>query len=179
LCKKSAKLVAANLGRIISLEIRETHLVASLQSQLPWRQTLPWCSSTFVVNLLTVIQYYFFSLGQDPIYHTLEPGSDETNAATIEVMLPSGQLVPATLVRNATGRIVPLVQVPCDYDEDRRRWNGGTISQRHAAATASRRDGGRSGGGVGGLMNDGGGAERFGSPRSRTSSRPLGYQYRV
>jgi hypothetical protein len=94
-------------------------------------------------------------------------------------MLPSGQLVPATLVRNATGRIVPLVQVPCDYDEDRRRWNG-TMSQRHAAATASRRDGGRSGGGgPGGLLNEGGGAERFGSPRSRTSNRPLGYQYRV
>jgi hypothetical protein len=95
-------------------------------------------------------------------------------------MLPSGQLVPATLVRNATGRIVPLVQVPCDYDEDRRRWNG-TMGQRHAAATSARRDGGRGGGGgSGGLLNDGGGgAERFGSPRSRTSSRPLGYQYRV
>jgi hypothetical protein len=119
-------------------------------------------------------------LGQDPIYHTLEPGNedDPSAAATIEVMLPSGQLVPATLVRNATGRIVPLVQVPCDYDEDRRRWNG-TISQRHAA-TSARRDGGRSGGSVGGLLNEGGGGtERFGSPRSRTSNRPLGYQYRV
>jgi hypothetical protein len=113
--------------------------------------------------------------GQDPIYHTLEPGSED-DPATIEVMLPSGQLVPATLVRNATGRIVPLVQVPCDYDEERRRWNG-TISQRHAA-TSARRDGGRSGG-PGGLLNEGGGAERFGSPRSRTSNRPLGYQYRV
>jgi hypothetical protein len=132
--------------------------------------------------LLTIILFLF--LGQDPIYHTLEPGSedDPNAAATIEVMLPSGQLVPATLVRNATGRIVPLVQVPCDYDEDRRRWNG-TIShsQRHAAATSSRRDGGRSGGGPGGLLNEGGGgsAERFGSPRSRTNNRPLGYQYRV
>jgi hypothetical protein len=40
LCKKPAKLVGANLGRMISSEIREPHLVASLQSGwLPWWQT--------------------------------------------------------------------------------------------------------------------------------------------
>ena len=92
-------------------------------------------------------------------------------------MLPSGQLVPATLVRNATGRIVPLVQVPCDYDDDDRqngRWNT-TGQPRHAAGT-SRRDGrNQDGGGRGGLQD--GGPERF-STRARTS-RPLGYQYRV
>ena len=43
----------------------------------------------------------------EPIYHTLEP--DSTN--TIPVMLPNGRMVPATLVRNSSGRVVPLVQV--------------------------------------------------------------------
>ncbi len=42
----------------------------------------------------------------DPIYHTLEPSD------TIPVMLPNGRMVPATLVRNSSGRIMPLVQVP-------------------------------------------------------------------
>lgn len=45
----------------------------------------------------------------DPIYHTLEP---DGNTTTIPVMLPNGRMVPATLVRNASGRIMPLVQVP-------------------------------------------------------------------
>ena len=132
--------------------------------------------------LLKTIEVLSLDVGQDPIYHTLEPGDgSDASPATIEVMLPSGQLVPATLVRNATGRIVPLVQVPCDYDEDR-RWTTGTMGQRHAAT--SRRDGregGRGVGGPGGLLQDGGsGAERFGgSTRARTSNRPLGYQYRV
>jgi hypothetical protein len=46
------------------------------------------------------------------IYHTLE--SDEgkyDNLGSLDVMLPNGQMVPATLVRNASGRIVPLVQM--------------------------------------------------------------------
>jgi hypothetical protein len=38
--QKSAKLVGANLGRMISSEIREAQLVASLQSQFPRWQTL-------------------------------------------------------------------------------------------------------------------------------------------
>ena len=46
----------------------------------------------------------------EPIYHTLEP--DGSGGGTIPVMLPNGRLVPATLVRNSSGRIVPLVQVP-------------------------------------------------------------------
>jgi hypothetical protein len=122
--------------------------------------------------------------GQDPIYHTLEPGAGgesmagDTSAATIEVMLPSGQLVPATLVRNATGRIVPLVQVPCDYDDDNRladaatRWN----TTRHHHSGSSRRGGdGRHQDTNGGGLQDGPG--RF-STRARTN-RPMGYQYRV
>ena len=43
----------------------------------------------------------------EPIYHTLEP--DKNN--TIPVMLPNGRMVPATLVRNSSGRVMPLVQV--------------------------------------------------------------------
>jgi len=49
---------------------------------------------------------------QQHIYHTLE--SDEgkyDNLGSLDVMLPNGQMVPATLVRNASGRIVPLVQM--------------------------------------------------------------------
>ena len=45
----------------------------------------------------------------DPIYHTLEP--DSNNTTTIPVMLPNGRMVPATLVRNSSGRLMPLVQV--------------------------------------------------------------------
>ena len=44
---------------------------------------------------------------REPIYHTLDPGGE----GTIPVMLPNGRMVPATLVRNSSGRIVPLVQV--------------------------------------------------------------------
>ena len=47
----------------------------------------------------------------EPIYHTLEPDGSG-GGGTIPVMLPNGRLVPATLVRNSSGRIVPLVQVP-------------------------------------------------------------------
>ena len=45
---------------------------------------------------------------REPIYHTLESEA----AGTIPVMLPNGRMVPATLVRNSSGRIVPFVQVP-------------------------------------------------------------------
>ena len=44
----------------------------------------------------------------DPIYHTLEPNS---NTTTIPVMLPNGRMVPATLVRNSSGRLMPFVQM--------------------------------------------------------------------
>ena len=47
----------------------------------------------------------------DPIYHTLEPDHVGNNPTTIPVMLPNGRMVPATLVRNSSGRIMPLVQV--------------------------------------------------------------------
>eukprot|EP00095_Tigriopus_kingsejongensis_P011078 maker-scaffold23_size669530-snap-gene-5.24 protein:Tk11078 transcript:maker-scaffold23_size669530-snap-gene-5.24-mRNA-1 annotation:"toll " len=41
-------------------------------------------------------------------YHNLD---DSENLGSVDVMLPNGQMVPATLVRNATGKIVPVVQV--------------------------------------------------------------------
>ena len=47
----------------------------------------------------------------DPIYHTLEPDNNTSSATTIPVMLPNGRMVPATLVRNSSGRLMPLVQV--------------------------------------------------------------------
>jgi hypothetical protein len=134
----------------------------------------------------TILCSHILSIaGQDPIYHTLEPGGGDSVAgggATIEVMLPSGQLVPATLVRNAgTGRIVPLVQVPCDYDDEHRlevnngssrAWNTTTMTTGQRPTAAARRDDNGRGGGL-----QDSGAERF-STRNRTN-RPLGYQYRV
>jgi len=44
----------------------------------------------------------------DPLYHTLDPVHE---GDMLEVMLPGGQVVPATLVRHASGRVIPLVQV--------------------------------------------------------------------
>ena len=62
---------------------------------------------------------------QEHIYHTLDPEDNfkpkqSLNYDTLgklEVMLPNGKMVPATLVRNVTGRIVPLV----DMDSPERR----------------------------------------------------------
>ena len=63
---------------------------------------------------------------QEHIYHTLEPphmdhqqqqqiqtldGSEYDTLGRLDVMLPNGQMVPATLVRSAGGRIIPLVDV--------------------------------------------------------------------
>ncbi len=48
----------------------------------------------------------------EPIYHTLEQDPAGGGVNTIPVMLPNGRLVPATLVRNSHGRIMPFVQVP-------------------------------------------------------------------
>jgi hypothetical protein len=49
---------------------------------------------------------------QQHIYHTLESDDGKyDNLGSLDVMLPNGQMVPATLVRNASGRIVPLVQM--------------------------------------------------------------------
>ena len=62
---------------------------------------------------------------QEHIYHTLEPphmedghsqvatldGSDYDTLGRLDVMLPNGQMVPATLVRSAGGRIIPFVDV--------------------------------------------------------------------
>ena len=55
------------------------------------------------------------------IYHTLEPQNEHHSTVvdgkvydslcTLNVMLPNGQMVPATLVRNANGRVIPLVEV--------------------------------------------------------------------
>jgi hypothetical protein len=57
------------------------------------------------------------------IYHTLEPaehahstsatidGDEYDTLGRLEVMLPNGQMVPATLVRSAGGRIIPMVDV--------------------------------------------------------------------
>lgn len=58
---------------------------------------------------------------QEHIYHTLDPeegfkpmksfGGNYDTLGKLEVMLPNGKMVPATLVRNVTGRIVPLVEM--------------------------------------------------------------------
>ena len=58
---------------------------------------------------------------QEHIYHTLDPedtfkprnnyGGNYDTLGKLEVMLPNGKMVPATLVRNVTGRIVPLVDM--------------------------------------------------------------------
>ena len=54
------------------------------------------------------------------IYHTLEPQNEHSTVVDgtvydslckLDVMLPNGQMVPATLVRNAHGRVIPLVEV--------------------------------------------------------------------
>ena len=54
-----------------------------------------------------------------PIYHSLdtEPGNPAFDSSggplgSLDVMLPNGQMVAATLMRNNTGKIVPVVQVP-------------------------------------------------------------------
>ena len=63
---------------------------------------------------------------QEHIYHTLEPphldqqqqqqiqtldGAEYDTLGRLDVMLPNGQMVPATLVRSVGGRIIPLVDV--------------------------------------------------------------------
>ncbi len=57
---------------------------------------------------------------QEPIYHTLEPSTELVTAGgqqfdtlgKLEVMLPNGQMVPATLVRQKNGGgVVPLVEI--------------------------------------------------------------------
>ena len=68
----------------------------------------------------------------EPIYHTLDPDGTGGGAGTIPVMLPNGRLVPATLVRNSSGRIVPLVQVPQPSSSST------TTSKVSAFATSSR-----------------------------------------
>ena len=65
---------------------------------------------------------------QEPIYHTLDPGAASGGGAglvtadgqqfdtlgRLDVMLPNGQFVPATLVRQKGGHggVVPLVEMP-------------------------------------------------------------------
>ena len=62
---------------------------------------------------------------QEPIYHTLDPGAAAAGLVTadgqqfdtlgrLDVMLPNGQFVPATLVRQkgGAGGVVPLVEMP-------------------------------------------------------------------
>lgn len=49
---------------------------------------------------------------QQHIYHTLDQEEGKyDNLGSLDVMLPNGQMVPATLVRSGSGRIVPLVQM--------------------------------------------------------------------
>jgi hypothetical protein len=70
------------------------------------------------------IEDTYQSVVNEHIYHTLEPPHESSSgqAATVDgtvydtlckldVMLPNGQMVPATLVRNAHGRIIPFVEV--------------------------------------------------------------------
>ena len=46
----------------------------------------------------------------DHLYHTVEQTAQPAIGNMMEVMLPSGEIVPATLVRNnKTGRVIPLV----------------------------------------------------------------------
>ena len=63
---------------------------------------------------------------QEPIYHTLDPGAAAAaglvtadgqqfdTLGRLDVMLPNGQFVPATLVRQkgGAGGVVPLVEMP-------------------------------------------------------------------
>ena len=74
----------------------------------------PTSAETVISNVLTQQQ-------QEHIYHTLDPedtfrpkqsyGGNYDTLGKLEVMLPNGKMVPATLVRNVTGRIVPLVDM--------------------------------------------------------------------
>ena len=71
------------------------------------------------------------ALAQEPIYHTLDPGAaggggggsaglltadgqQFDTLGRLDVMLPNGQFVPATLVRQkgGAGGVVPLVEMP-------------------------------------------------------------------
>eukprot|EP00092_Neocalanus_flemingeri_P041674 GFUD01045391.1.p1 GENE.GFUD01045391.1~~GFUD01045391.1.p1 ORF type:complete len:1363 (-),score=340.88 GFUD01045391.1:56-4144(-) len=53
------------------------------------------------------------SPGGDHLYHTLDPVHAQAGVGgMLEVMLPGGQVVSATLVRNTAGKIIPLVQTP-------------------------------------------------------------------
>ena len=76
-------------------------------------------------QFLTQVQQH--SHPQEPIYHTLDPGSASAGAGLVtadgqqfdtlgrlDVMLPNGQFVPATLVRQKGGHggVVPLVEMP-------------------------------------------------------------------
>ena len=63
---------------------------------------------------------YYQSVVNEHIYHMLEPpdqvvanvdGTVYDSLCKLDVMLPNGQMVPATLVRNASGRVIPLVEV--------------------------------------------------------------------
>ena len=73
-------------------------------------------------NRRPVIDDTYQSVVNEHIYHTLEPPNEVGGHAVIDgamydslckldVMLPNGQMVPATLVRNAHGRVIPLVEV--------------------------------------------------------------------
>ena len=47
----------------------------------------------------------------DHLYHNLDPVHDHVGEGDmLEVMLPGGEIVATTLVRHATGKIIPLVQ---------------------------------------------------------------------
>lgn len=64
------------------------------------------------------IENTYQSVANEHIYHTLEPqqstlldGTVYDSLCKLDVMLPNGQMVPATLVRNAQGKVIPLVEV--------------------------------------------------------------------
>ena len=75
--------------------------------------------------------------GGGHIYHTLDPDTHQRclegidAVGSLDVMLPNGQLVPATLVRNNTGRIVPIVQVNSSSSE------GGAMIQQQGPVSTS------------------------------------------
>ncbi len=112
--------------------------------------------------------------GGEPIYHTLEPSPSPHPAppaaalsldqfdtlGRLDVMLPNGQFVPATLVRNhASGRLVPLVEVdtaaasatattttttlPLQQQQHGSRLVASRNNNNHNSSSSSRREGNR------------------------------------
>lgn len=107
-----------------STSTRSTTL-ATTSTANPFSMT---CEPRLMANPMEAIQQArmddtYHTVMNEHIYHTLEPQNEAGVATTtidgsiydslcqLDVMLPNGQMVPATLVRNAHGRVIPLVEV--------------------------------------------------------------------